>query len=746
MIKAVSVSLGLILILAGPAVLPAQTNSPANMAVTEAVLRQANTILLRQKLLQARDAVAHGDLVVAAQLYEDAYALVQQIGSGIPDETSQTVSGLVSVRLELAREAQDAGDLQAANLQVTRALKVDPQNPAAIAFKKQIDQKIASLRGKIPDAATLQQVPTIANEKTEADTLVRDGKLLYEMGKFEEAEAKLQQALKLDPANEGAFYYMNLVKQGIYAREERMHSLDDQTRIVEVTKAWESPMRNSAQLSVPNPYATNTLIHTGPGREVIMNKLNRIRLDRVFYDGLPLSEVIRDLSEQAKLRDPDKVGINFLINPNPDLSASVTTVAPTTGGGSPFGGAPGQVGPQGGGQQIDAATGLPISTTPTVGNQPVDINSVIIRINPALTDVRLADALDAIVQVADHPIEYTINDYAVVFSAKGPNSPQLYSRTFRVDPNTFVQGLESVSSLAFYNNNSTSGSGSGSTGGSSSSSGGSGQNTSVGLVAIVNAAPGEASSRNSGTGGTGGGGGGGGGQGQGVGNGGLDFVTQTNAMVDVSLTARNFFSTLGVDLFPPKSIFFNDRLGLLFVRATMQDLDTIESAIQALNQVAPEVHIKSRFIQVQQSDNEGLGFDWYLGQFSVGGGSVVANGGSAPSLNVPVSAANPLGAFPGNTTANIIPGSATDQQITSGLNNSGIPTIGTITGILTDPNFRVVIHALEQRLGTEELAEPEVTTVSGRQTEMKATEIQTIETGFNFQQGTPSTTTGTTTP
>jgi general secretion pathway protein D len=108
---------------------------------------------------------------------------------------------------------------------------------------------------------------------------------------------------------------------------------------------------------------------------------------------------------------------------------------------------------------------------------------------------------------------------------------------------------------------------------------------------------------------------------------------------------------------------------------------------------------------------------------------------------VPVSAANPLGAFPGNTTASLIAGSSTDQQITSGLNNSSLPALGTITGILTDPNFRVVIHALEQRAGSEELAAPEVTTTSGRQTEMRATQVITIITGFSFTSGTSATTT-----
>ena len=52
----------------------------------------------------------------------------------------------------------------------------------------------------------------------------------------------------------------------------------------------------------------------------------------------------------------------------------------------------------------------------------MDLNNVVIKINPAMTDVRLADVLDAIVVVADHPIKYSIEDYAIVFMAKGPAS------------------------------------------------------------------------------------------------------------------------------------------------------------------------------------------------------------------------------------------------------------------------------------------------------------------------------------
>src|ERR1017187_664420 len=209
MTKAAPLSLGFILLLAAAAMLPAQT-SPTDAAVNEAVLRQANTIILRQKLLDAKNTAARGDLPGTAKLYEDAYALVEQIGSGIDAEKAQTISGLVSTRLTLARQAQSQGDLHEADTQVSRVLKVDPQNAAALAFKKNNDRLLAAMRGKMPDDATLQQIPYIANDKTEAGTLGRDGKLLYEMGKFDEAEVKLKEAGRLDPDNAGDSYYMNL--------------------------------------------------------------------------------------------------------------------------------------------------------------------------------------------------------------------------------------------------------------------------------------------------------------------------------------------------------------------------------------------------------------------------------------------------------------------------------------------------------------------------------------------------------
>ena len=203
---------------------------------------------------------------------------------------------------------------------------------------------------------------------------------------------------------------------------------------------------------------------------------------------------------------------------------------------------------------------------------------------------------------------------------------------------------------------------------------------------------------------------------------------------------RNFFASIGVDTSTNnpanvgKMFVFNDRKGILTVRATSSDLDMIDAAIQALNQAPPEINIKAKFIEITENDNRALGFNWFLGNTSIGG--TLASGGTQPSFNTIQTAGNPEGTFPGSFLgATTTPASATDGNLTSGLRNifgplgNTTPTVASVTGILTDPQFKVAIQALEQRDGVDELNAPEVTTESGRQAQIQAVDVQTIVTG-----------------
>ena len=719
--------------------------SPTDAAVGEAVRREAARVDLRHTLEQARAVEQRGDLMATAKLYDSAWSLVESIGLAPTDaETQQTVSGLTRVRMELAHRFQHNGDLLEAEHQVQDVLRVNPRDAEAIAFESANSKMMEAQRGHVPSQALQDQVrPVILNEKLEAATLVQDARLLYELGKLDEAYSKLRQALKLDPANLNAVYYASLVEQARDRQAIGRQSIDGEKKLVQVEQAWEEPIKRE-MLPMPNQMAHTNLIYTGKGRQNILSKLDRIHLDNVFYDGLPLSEVIRHLSEEVRKRDPEKKGINILINPNQETIAATPVTAATGGFGAPGGipsGITGRaIGLPPGVPQIDPVTGQPMTA---VASQPdlVDINAITIKINPALTDLRLADVLDAIVTVADHPIRYSIQDYAVVFSLKGPETPELRIRVFKVDPNTFIQGLESVSGISLSAGSSSSGgSGGGSSGGGSGGSSGSGGQNSGLIIPQVQVTSGSVSS------GGGGGGGGGVGGGGGSGGSGLMFVSRTNTMDAVQNVVINFFRTVGVDLSPlnGKNVFFNDREGTLLVRATAQELDLVEAAVETLNIAPPEINVKVKFVEVTQNDTRQLGFDWYLGNFMMGNGAVGLQGGTAPTYGGQSTLANPEGTFPGSVAngTGITP-STTDQLLTSGLRNGAgtigaAPAIATLSGILTDPQFRVVLRALEQRDGADLLNEGQVTTLSGRQAQVQVADLRYIVTGTSVSSSTGS--------
>jgi tetratricopeptide (TPR) repeat protein len=799
MTKAVFLSLGLFVLAAFPGAAFAQT-SAADQAVNRAIRNQADTIMLRKELVDAGAAITRGDIEGAAKLYEDAYTLVGEIGSGIDAETTQTIAGLAATHLELAKRYQAAGRFNEANREVMRVLKVDPTNPAALDFKQRNDQLAASMVTRMPDQNTIEKIPGILAAKTNAEVHVQNGKLLYEAGKFQDAEDELTLALQLDPDNKGAAFYINLCRQADFARHERERTVNEVKGMTTVEQEWtpkggipnyESP------LNLPksdNPYAQTNQVHTSPGREVIFHKLDTIMLDKTpdeWANGIPLSEIIRYLIIESKARDPEKKGINFMFNPNVEAppNAPTATTTGTLGAGGGIGGIGGIGGGRGGGrggggggaeglQNINPATGFnPATGLPEAGlaaqpatPQTLDPGDFMVKLT--LSNVRLIDVLDAVILLATdsqgNRIKYSVEDYGVIFSGKpntGPEPPTLEMRVFRIDPNTFYQGMQGVGSGSFgstggiglsggggfggggfggggfggggFGGGGFGGGGFGNNGGGFGNNGGGFGNNGGGFGNNGGGFGNNGGGFGNNGGGFGGGGIGGGTSGSGVNVptvsiNGINYLTTRSATSQNTTDAKDFFNAIGINLSTAgRSVAFNDRLGLLYVNATPGELDKIERVIQTLNQVAPEVHIKARFIEIQQNDNAALGFDWYLGQ--IGMGNVVANGGSAPSQNVPVSAANPLGAFPGNSTTTILPPAAGDQVLTSSLQNTG-PALATITGIMTDPNFRVVLHALEQRNGVEQLAEPEVTTISGRQTQMKATDLQYIVVGYSFGQ------------
>jgi len=505
-----------------------------------------------------------------------------------------------------------------------------------------------------PPAAEPAKLQIIARDAI--PDLVRNAKTFLDADKLDQAEALLDEILSEEPTNQVAMGYWNLVQEKRKAKAREVAAVNRPTnwplsqfeailptRQNRLGKSSSEPVGQGMARGVDHAVKKTSRAEAGSSgvseaRQRLYSKLEQIVLKKIAFDAVPLSEVVKILSAEARKLDPEKRGVNFLIN------ASASPAA-----------------------------------------QSDDVGSTTVTVKRPLTDITIHKALDAVIKCADRPIKYSVEDYAIVFSAKARENPTLHTRWFKVDPEAFAKGLQGVTATKFENTGGVGGEGvvhlgGGFPGQRGGGQGGFGQQSGspsyVG-VSVTGAfgglgrggqfdqqqpqpgargAPGQAGQQ---------------------GGAGIRNLTDTD---EASAVVRAYFLAAGVNLDPPKSVFFNERLGQLMVRATLEDLDTIEQAIQIFNMTPPQVTIELRTCEISEDDLSSSGLNRYL-----------------------------------------VATSATNSFVTA-------------SGVLTDPQFRAVIRTLEKRQGVDLISAPKITTVSGRQAQIKVVDPKYIVTDIDLNQ------------
>jgi beta-lactamase regulating signal transducer with metallopeptidase domain len=302
--------------------------------------------------------------------------------------------------------------------------------------------------------------------------------------------------------------------------------------------------------------------------------------------------------------------------------------------------------------RVDPSTGLPEP-------KPFIATKVVVRLMPPLRDVTARQAIDAIVRGAGTTLRYSVEDYAVVFTPRPPPLA-LHTRWFRIDAKTFSRALfrELTTNVD------------------------QAVNEAIGAPPALVYSTGRAIPEN------------------------ILSIQPTSQGSQLQNDAHRYFAMAGVDLSQPgKALVFNERLGQLMVRATLQDMDIIEQAILVLNTPPPQVIIETRFVEIAQTDLKALGFDWLL-------------------TNGPAGEHHRISASPVDQFLGVLKHLTTPQGTNS----------PTIISFLTDAQCRVVLRALEQRQGVNILTPPKVTTLSGRQAQVKTVSVRYVVTDLDLSQ------------
>ncbi len=579
---------------------------PADVAEAEALRRQEPRLVLDNLLGEARQFQKAKAWTNAVVRYEEASGHAKLLGSvsNVDKSYRDALVGLTHCRIQLATELQEKYQFKAAAAEVEKVLLFEPNSPKVAEFKKFNEHVEAAHDGR----SSRQQAPAGPNELREARSkimsLVRDGKLYYEVGEYLEARKRLEEAIVLDPENDAAFFYLRPVLEAQFEEASRKRFREDRERVVAVTKNWNERPRNNSQVLFPT--------HSSKGAQIINRKLDEITLPEVRFDSVTLPEVVKWLKAAAEQSDPEpdpkKKGLNFLIdNVVVDyISANVQA------------GAPGRAVAAPGPSVLDPVTGQPLPARGKALPTPA-LATALVKVTTTLTNLTLRQTLDVICKTAEVKLpdggsvglKYSIEEYAIVFTPKLPEQAALFARMFKVDPDRFEGGLRSIELPSNPTNNATFNS--------------------------HRPVPGKAAGHPA--------------------QGNVSGVVGTNQTDGFNILLRDYFRAAGVgNLGPTNSpdatqVFFNDRNGLLLVRASVQDLDIIQMAIELLNVEPPQVLIEAKFATLNQNDLKALGFDWAR----------------------------------------------------------------TNAGILTAPQFAVLVRALEQRDGNEVASLPKVTTTSGKQ-------------------------------
>src|SRR2546421_2638769 len=549
--------------------------------------------------------------------------------------------------------------------------------------------------------------PTFIEKVEQVKQLLTEADGFYQSGRYDLAMKRYDQVLALDPYNSAARKGQEKINNTKYKYGEEAYNETRSRQLWQVEKGWEQPVRRYGATGEPAKLGIQKNL-TDTAR--LNNKLNTIIIPRVEFRDATLREAVNFLREQAVENDPateGERGINIVLPP----SVLIQRPPPPPAGVSP--------GPAG----AAAAPGTaPAGTSPVGAGQavalppapPAERGSITIELNR----IPLGEALRYIANQAG--LKVKVEPYAVSLVPRTEQSADLLVKRYRGPPEFFGGPLD----VGYYIEGTLGAQGGG---------GGSAQPAPVAENIIQKEAVSYQTASGVGTG--------------------AGATSQSNLVQGTSTTrqhllndrqlvgradAKTMLQSMGVQ-FPTialpdgradaASATFWPHSGVLIVRNTQDNLDMVDALVDQANASQPkQVEIESKFVEINQNNLKELGFDWLLGPFSLNG-KVFGSGGTAGN-GVPVNPANfpfvdpatnqPIGQNPvtsGNRNGDFaISANALDALLVPGLGQAAgaAPGIFGLAGVFTNPQFQVVVRALNQKKGIDLLSAPSVTTNSGQ--------------------------------
>ncbi len=351
----------------------------SKMSSGEIARIQQQEIIRRQELtFRANESLKAGRKAELATNYPEArkdYLFSAEAFGSISRSTSSyavAAEGLTRVDFQLYDDALKIGDTARAKRLMDEVVNYNPNNKLA-------NEKLAAINKALadPNDTTLLGNPAVTpgfvNQVNEVEQLLAEAEQFRRTGQWDEAEARLKRILGIDPYNIAATKELERIdaQKLQYDERARLETRDEMLRQVE--EKWYEPITNKDSTASAQEGQPSIVRNTNFGLD---EKLKNIFLS-LDFNNATIEEATNFLSIESKRLDPDKKGVNFIIQPEASTTAK------------------------------------PVSVT--------------------LNNVPLGEALRYVCQLAN--VKYKVQDYAISIVPFNQNTDDLISRTFNVQPN-----------------------------------------------------------------------------------------------------------------------------------------------------------------------------------------------------------------------------------------------------------------------------------------------------------------------
>jgi general secretion pathway protein D len=642
------------LILCLPAVVQAQ--NVKRIADREAARRQAH-------IPRGEEALARAQSELQAKQYAVAHDDFRMALRYLPDSAATgnsyraALDGFCESGVKLAEQRIAEGKYEESEV-VLNEILTDPYNPNC--------REARTLLTHLHDPGYINKTmgPKFLAKVEEVKKLLTEAEGFYQSGRYDLAMKRYEQVLNLDPYNTAARKGQERIDNTKYQYGVQGYNETRGRAMWQVEHGWEQPVRQYGTGVGP---IENAVARDAGNTARIRSKLDNIIIPRIEFRDASIREAIDFLRQQAAANDPTtegRRGVDIVLRlhslgrssePAPVTATTTVGEAPALPAGENAPPAAGVV-----------ATATPIVTPGTPSLPPVSPAEA--RITLTLNQIPLGEALRYIASQAG--LKVKVEPFAVLILPLSEQSNELTTKEYRVPPG-FISSSVNVG------------------------------------VSALNQGPTKV------------------GGGAAPGGTGKDTQETTGGQLLVNREgAREFLESQGVPFPPGASAHFLPQSSRLIVRNTIDNLELVDALVEQASVAGPkQVEIESKFVEITQNNLKELGFDWLLGPFNIAGksGKLVGAGGSSgtgPAVdqaNFPFSTNGQFPVTSGNRSGDFaISANAIDALLLGTGGGLVAPGIFGLGGVMTNPQFQVVIRALNQKKGIDLLSAPRVTTKSGQ--------------------------------